>query len=68
MHIRLADAWWDYAQDHEDEELVFESCMQRARKWYQSAAIGLPDSLDRIRANNRLDAIDRLIGKPPESL
>lgn len=62
-HIQLADAWWDYAGDNKKDDLVFEAAMQRARKWYLSASVGLADGLDRIRANNRLANIDRLIGK-----
>lgn len=40
--------------------------MRRARNWYKSAAVGLADGIDRIRANKRLDAIDRMIGRPPK--
>lgn len=65
-HIRLADAWWEYAEEKEDDGLVFEAALRRARKWYLSAAVGLAGGLDRIRANNRLERIDRMIGKAPD--
>lgn len=63
--VRLGDAWWDYAATKKDETLVFEASLQRARNYYLTAAANLPDGLDRIRANNRLGNIDRMIGKLP---
>lgn len=66
-HVRLGDSWWDYASDHKEDELAFEASMRRARKWYQAASVGLADGLDRIRANNRLSSIDRLVGKDPDA-
>ncbi|MEC8553931.1 MAG: DUF1559 domain-containing protein [Planctomycetota bacterium] len=62
-HVTLGDGWWDYGQKQKDETLVFEATMKRARFWYLSASENLPDGLDRIRANNRLDNIDRMIGR-----
>lgn len=67
-HVTLGDGWWNYGQTHKDDALVFQASMERARTWYTSASDGLRDGLDRIRANNRLDAIDRMIGRPPELL
>lgn len=67
-HLRIADSWWDYAEQHKDEDLAFEASLRRARKWYTSAAIGLADGLDRIRANNRLVRIDNMIGRDQENL
>lgn len=67
-HVRLGDAWWDYAEKNKDEDIVFETSLRRARKWYQSASVGLADGLDRIKANNRLTRIDNMIGRDPESL
>lgn len=68
QHVRLGDAWWNYAEKHKDEEIVFEASLRRSRKWYQSASVGLADGLDRIKANNRLTRIDNMIGRDPESL
>lgn len=67
-HITLGDGWWDYGQKMKDDALVFEAAMKRSRTWYLSASQGLQDGLDRIRANNRLDAIDRMIGKPVDMI
>lgn len=67
QHIRLADAWWTYAEGHKDDVLAFNSAMERARKWYMSASLALSDGLDRIRARNRLQSIDRMIGKLPDA-
>lgn len=64
--IALADGWWDYGQEHKDETLIFQAAMQRSRKWYLSFRNELPDGIDRIRANRRLDAIDKLIGREPD--
>ncbi len=63
-HLTLGDGWWQYAELNQDDALVFQSSMQRARKWYLSAADGLGDGLDRIKANNRLERISRMIGDP----
>jgi len=68
QYVRLGDAWWNYAEKHKDEEIVFEASLRRSRKWYQSASVGLADGLDRIKANNRLTRIDNMIGRDPESL
>ncbi|MEM8735732.1 MAG: hypothetical protein AAGG44_15975, partial [Planctomycetota bacterium] len=59
----LGDGWWTYGEKNKDDALVFESAMKRARKWYLAASAGLPDGLDRIRANTRLEQIDRMIGR-----
>lgn len=64
--IALADGWWNYGQEHRDETLIFQAAMQRSRKWYLSFRNELPDGIDRIRANRRLDAIDKLIGREPD--
>lgn len=61
-HLKMADAWWDYAHANQRDELTFHAALKRARKWYSSASLALPDGLDRIRAHNRLQAIQRLIG------
>ena len=53
-HLALADGWWDYAQEHQDDTLIFEAAMQRSRKWYLSVSAGLPDGIDRVqRATGR---------------
>ncbi|MEM7477643.1 MAG: DUF1559 domain-containing protein [Planctomycetota bacterium] len=62
-HVVLGDGWWDYAMKNKDETLEYEASMKRARYWYLSASANLTDGLDRIRANNRLDKIDKLIGR-----
>ena len=67
-HVQLGDAWWNYAEKNKDEDIVFEASLRRARKWYESASIGLADGLDRIKANNRLGRINNMIGRAPVSL
>lgn len=64
-HVSLGDGWWNYANKHRDDQLVFEASMNRSRYWYTSASIGLNDGLDRIRANSRISEINRRIGDPP---
>lgn len=49
-----------------DDELVFEAAMQRSRLWYSTAAANLNDGLDRIRANDRIERINLMIGKLPD--
>ncbi|MFN3192873.1 MAG: hypothetical protein ACE361_20355 [Aureliella sp.] len=61
--MSLGDGWWNYGEKNKDDALVFEAAMKRARKWYLAASASLPDGLDRIRANSRLEQIDRMIGR-----
>ena len=63
-HLQLADGWWNYARKHAEGELTFKAAMNRSRYWYMSASVGLPEGLDRIRANNRITQINQSIGPP----
>jgi hypothetical protein len=61
--VKRADAWYDLAEKRSGEEQA--ALARRAAYWYQQAVGQLASSIDRARAEKRLDEITNFL-RPPE--
>jgi len=63
--VALADAWWDLAQNREDEQEKTVA-MRHAGAWYRQAQPSFPGGLEKVKIDRRLAEIAALGGAAPE--
>ena len=64
--VGIGDAWWELSQ--RGSGAYQQGAQDRAVMWYTKSLENLPDSLDRIHVENRLNEADETDGRSPIAL